>query len=92
MITVPIYTPLAHTLGFNEVWFSMLMLLTLEIGSTTPPFGLQLFVLKSVVPNASMGDVYWSCLPYTVIDMISVLVMIAFPILVLMLPNLMMSN
>lgn len=92
MITIPIYSPLAHTLAFNEIWFGLLMLLTLEIGSTTPPFGLQLFVLKSVVPEASMGDVYWSCLPYTVIDMISVGVMIAFPVLVLLLPNLMMGK
>ncbi|MEZ5739494.1 MAG: TRAP transporter large permease subunit [Burkholderiaceae bacterium] len=46
LLTAPIFFPLANTLGFDLTWFGLIMLLTLEIGFTTPPFGLLLFVMK----------------------------------------------
>lgn len=89
MITVPIFFPLATALGFDPIWFGMLLLLNLEVASTTPPFGLQLFVLKGVVPDATMGDIYRSCLPFVILDFVSLALMIAFPAVVLTLPGLM---
>ena len=89
MITVPIFFPVAYTLGFDPIWFGMLMLLNLEVASTTPPFGLQLFVLKGVVPDASMADIYRSCFPFVILDFLNLALMIAFPAVVLTLPALM---
>lgn len=89
MITVPIFFPVAYTLGFDPIWFGMLMLLNMEVASTTPPFGLQLFVLKGVVPDASMADIYRSCFPFVVLDFLNLAIMIAFPAVVLTLPALM---
>lgn len=89
MITVPIFFPMANALGFDPIWFGMLMLLNLEVASTTPPFGLQLFVLKGVVPDATMGDIYRSCFPFVVLDFVNLALMIAFPAVVLTLPSLM---
>ncbi|MDE0030373.1 MAG: TRAP transporter large permease subunit, partial [Deltaproteobacteria bacterium] len=91
MITVPIYFPLAAQLGFDPIWFGILMLLNMEVANTTPPFGLQLFVLKGVVPDASMVEIYKSCFPFVLLDMVNLAVMIAFPALVLTLPRLMLS-
>jgi TRAP-type C4-dicarboxylate transport system permease large subunit len=79
MITVPIFFPVAYTLGFDPIWFGILMLLNLEVASTTPPFGLQLFVLKGVVPDASMADIYRSCFPFVVLDFLNLALMIASP-------------
>jgi tripartite ATP-independent transporter DctM subunit len=89
MITVPIFFPMAEALGFDLIWFGMLMLLNLEVASTTPPFGLQLFVLKGVVPDATMSDIYRSCLPFVLLDFLNLAIMIAFPAVVLTLPGLM---
>ena len=91
MITVPIYFPLAAQLGFDPIWFGILMLLNMEVANTTPPFGLQLFVLKGVVPDASMLEIYRSCFPFVLLDMLNLAVMIVFPALVLTLPRLMLS-
>ena len=91
MITVPIYFPLAAQLGFDPIWFGILMLLNMEVANTTPPFGLQLFVLKGVVPDASMLEIYKSCFPFVLLDMLNLAVMIVFPALVLTLPRLMLS-
>ncbi len=91
MITVPIYFPLAAQLGFDPIWFGILMLLNMEVANTTPPFGLQLFVLKGVVPDASMAEIYRSCFPFVLLDMLNLAVMIVFPALVLTLPRLMLS-
>ena len=67
------------------------MLLNMEVANTTPPFGLQLFVLKGVVPDASMVEIYKSCFPFVLLDMLNLAVMIVFPALVLTLPRLMLS-
>jgi TRAP-type C4-dicarboxylate transport system permease large subunit len=50
LLTVPIFFPLAESLGFDLIWFAIIMLLALEISFTTPPFGLLLFVMKGVAP------------------------------------------
>ena len=59
LLTVPIFFPLALTLGFDPVWFALIILLALEISFTTPPFGLLLFVMKGVAPkDTTMREIY----------------------------------
>ncbi|MEL6520508.1 MAG: TRAP transporter large permease, partial [Pseudomonadota bacterium] len=59
LLTVPIFFPLAETLGFDLIWFAVIILLALEISFTTPPFGLLLFVMKGVsVPGTTMREIY----------------------------------
>ncbi|MBI4495064.1 MAG: TRAP transporter large permease subunit [Chloroflexi bacterium] len=89
MITAPVFMPIAQSLGFEPVWFTVLMLLALETGETTPPFGLQLFVLKSVYPKASMQEIILACWPFTVCDFLNLTLNIAFPAIALTLPSLM---
>ena len=65
MLTVPIFFPLAQTLGFDLIWFAVIILLALEISFTTPPFGLLLFVMKGVAPpGTTMREIYMSAMPF----------------------------
>ncbi|MFQ5814025.1 MAG: TRAP transporter large permease subunit [Anaerolineae bacterium] len=91
MITIPIFFPVITTLGFDPIWYGILLLVNLEIAGTSPPFGLVLFVMKSVVPGATLGEVYRAAIPFAVIDALGMGLMIAFPALVLWLPQLMLK-
>jgi tripartite ATP-independent transporter DctM subunit len=89
LLTVPIFFPLAATLGFDPVWFGIIVLLALEISFTTPPFGLLLFVMKGVAPkDTTMRDIYVSAFPYIGCSMLLVALLIAFPQIALWLPGL----
>lgn len=88
MLTVPFFFPLAQTLGFDLIWFGIIMLLALEISFTTPPFGLLLFVMKGVAPpGTSMKEIYMAAIPYILCSMLLVALMIAFPQIATWLPS-----
>ena len=80
LLTVPIFFPLAATLGFDPVWFGLIMLLALEISFTTPPFGLLLFVMKGVAPpGTTMRDIYVSAMPFIGCSLLLVVLLVIFP-------------
>lgn len=89
MITAPLFMPVATALGFDLVWFGVLMLMILEVSLATPPFGLLLFVAKGASPETSMGEIIASVLPFVVIVLAVVGMLIAIPELTLVLPRLM---
>ncbi|MFN3225539.1 MAG: TRAP transporter large permease subunit [Hyphomicrobiales bacterium] len=89
LLTVPIFFPLATSLGFEPIWFALIMLLALEISFTTPPFGLLLFVMKGVAPpDTTMRDIYLAAIPFIACSLLLVALLIAFPSLALWLPSL----
>jgi tripartite ATP-independent transporter DctM subunit len=89
LLTIPIFFPIALSLGFDPVWFGLIMLLAIEMSGTTPPFGLLLFVMQGVAPT---GTTYWmivrAAVPYLVCDLILLILLIAMPNLALWLPEL----
>lgn len=88
MLTVPFFFPLAQILGFDLIWFGIIMLLALEISFTTPPFGLLLFVMKGVAPpGTSMKEIYMAAIPYILCSMLLVALMITFPAIATWLPS-----
>jgi tripartite ATP-independent transporter DctM subunit len=90
MITFPIFMPLVHALGFDPVWFGLLVLINMQIGMTTPPFGLCLFVMKGVAPEGiTMMDIYKSVIPFILIDLSAMLIIMFFPSIALFLPSFM---
>ena len=90
MLTLPIFMPLAQQLGFDPVWFGIIIMLSMEMSGTTPPFGLLLFVMIGVAPRGTtLGEVAWAAAPYLVCDLILVGLLIAFPAIALYLPSLM---
>ena len=90
MITIPIYFPIITGLGLNPLWFGILMLLNIEVAPITPPFGLELFVMKGVAPSTTtMSDIYRAAIPFVLIDVLVLLAMVFFPQISLWLPGLM---
>jgi len=88
LLTVPIFFPLATSLGFDPIWFGLIMLLALEISFPTPPFGLLLFVMKGVAPpNTTMREIYLSAIPFILCSLLLVALLIAFPPLATWLPQ-----
>ena len=89
MITLPVFIPIIKTLGFDDVWFGTIVLLNIEMAMVTPPFGASLFVMKGVAPpDATMGDIYMSVMPYLVCDAVVMALIIFLPPLALWLPGL----
>jgi TRAP-type C4-dicarboxylate transport system permease large subunit len=89
LLTVPIFFPLALTLGYDPIWFGLIMLLALEISFTTPPFGLLLFVMKGVSPpGTTMREIYMSAIPFIGCSLALVALLIMFPGLATWLPSL----
>lgn len=88
LITLPIFVPLAIGLHFDMVWFGLIMLLALEIGFTTPPFGMLLFVMLGIAPRGTtLRTVSLAALPYIGCTIVLVGLIIAFPDIALWLPR-----
>lgn len=88
LLTAPIFFPLAQTLHFDLIWFGLIMLLGLEIGYTTPPFGLLLFVLKGVAPRGTtMRDIYLAGMPFIACVLLLITLIIVFPPIATWLPR-----
>lgn len=90
MITVPIFMPIIHAFHYDPIWFGILMLIALETGLITPPFGVTLFVMKGVAPpHINMADIWKAATPYVFIDIFCLVLTLVAPGTVLYLPNLM---
>ena len=88
LLTVPIFFPLVQHLGFDPIWFGVLIVCVAEISMITPPVGMNIFVLSSVVPDVRTTDIWRGVLPFVVADVLRMFVLIAFPVLTLWLPKL----
>ncbi|MBI4186540.1 MAG: TRAP transporter large permease subunit [Chloroflexi bacterium] len=91
MITIPIFFPIVRALGFDPVWFGVLMVVNMELAAMSPPFGLYLFTLKGVLPDATMADIYRAVVPMCLIVLVLVIALLIFPSLVTWLPGLMLK-
>jgi tripartite ATP-independent transporter DctM subunit len=90
LITVPIFFPLAHSLGYDLIWFGLFVLITLEMAGTTPPFGLLLYVMLGVAPKGTtLMQVANAAFPFLICDAILILVLVKWPDVAMYLPNLM---
>ena len=88
MITIPIIYPIITKLGFDPIWFGVVVTVNMEIGMITPPMGLNLFVMKGIVPpEVSFQDIVRGTLPFMVVQLIALALTIAFPELCLWLPR-----
>jgi len=83
MITLPIFIPVINKLGLDPVWFGAITLLNIECAFITPPFGMNLFVMKGVSKSTTMEDIYYAAAPVVGINCLTMAIMIALPSLVL---------
>ena len=89
MVTMPIFMPIINSLGYDPIWFCVIVIIGLIIGCSTPPFGLFLFVVKGMMPEYSMAGIIKSSVPFFLIAILLMAILIAFPQAVLWLPGIM---
>lgn len=89
LITVPIFYPIATQLGYDPVWFSLIVLMALEMSATTPPFGLLLFIMMGMVKGTTLWQVSIAAAPYLLCDLILVVILVLAPGIALYLPSFM---
>jgi tripartite ATP-independent transporter DctM subunit len=89
MVTIPLFLPVVHAMGFDPVWFGTVFLLNMELAGISPPVGMYLFIMKGVAPpDTKMADIYRSGIPFCLIDIICMALVMAFPQIALWLPGL----
>ncbi|MEQ9813711.1 MAG: TRAP transporter large permease subunit [Azospirillaceae bacterium] len=89
IICAPLFTPIAVGLGYDPVWFGILMILNMEIAIMTPPYGFALFYLRAVAPpGVTMLDIYKSVWPFVLIKLVALVVCMVFPSTITFLPEL----
>jgi tripartite ATP-independent transporter DctM subunit len=90
MITIPIYMPVVNAFHYNPIWFGVMMLIALETGLITPPFGVTLFVMKGVAPpDITMADIWRAVTPYVIVDILCIGLVLVIPSLATVVPSLM---
>src|SRR5665213_316243 len=87
ILTVPIIFPVISHLGFDPIWFGVIIVMTVELGLIHPPVGMNVFVIKSVVKDVSFATIFKGVIPFIITDLIRLVILIAFPILALWLPS-----
>lgn len=89
LLTIPVFFPIVIGLGFDPVWFGILIVTVVEIGMISPPVGLNLFVINSLLPSVNLGILYRGVWPFVAADVVRLGILIAFPIISLWLPGMM---
>jgi tripartite ATP-independent transporter DctM subunit len=87
ILTVPIIFPVIVQLGFDPIWFGIIIVMTVELGLIHPPVGMNVFVIKSVVHDVSFTTIFKGVIPFVVTDLLRLLILIAFPMIALWLPG-----
>ncbi len=87
LLTVPIFFPLVTSLGFDPIWFGIVVVVVVEISLITPPVGLNVFILKGVVGDVTTATVFKGVTPFWIADILRLILIVALPTLVLFLPN-----
>ncbi len=89
LLTIPVFFPLIVGLGYDPIWFGILIVVVVEIGLISPPVGMNLFVLKTLLPGVPQSVVFRGVLPFMLADVVRMALLIAFPAISLYLPSLM---
>ena len=88
-ITVPLFVPIVEELGFDTIWFATLFIISMQSAYLTPPFGYNLFYMRSVAPpEISIYDIYKAAIPFIILQMIGLALVVTFPQIALWLPEL----
>ncbi|HEV2000001.1 MAG TPA: TRAP transporter permease [Xanthobacteraceae bacterium] len=87
ILTVPIVFPVIKQLGFDPIWFGVIIVMTVELGLIHPPVGMNIFVIKSVIEDVKISTIFYGVLPFIITDLIRLVILIAFPIIALWLPS-----
>lgn len=87
ILTIPIIFPAMMSLGFDPIWFGVIIVMTVELGLITPPVGMNVYVINSVIKDVSLSTIFYGVTPFVITDIIRLAILIAFPILSTFLPS-----
>lgn len=87
ILTIPIVFPVIKALGFDPIWFGVIIVMTVELGLIHPPVGMNVFVIKSVIKDVKLSTVFYGVMPFVLTDIIRLAILIVFPILATWLPS-----
>ncbi len=87
ILTIPIVFPVIKALGFDPIWFGVIIVMTVELGLIHPPVGMNVFVIKSVIKDVKLSTVFYGVMPFVLTDILRLAILIAFPILATFLPS-----
>ena len=88
LLTVPVFFPLVVGLGFDPVWFGIIIVVIVEIGLISPPVGMNMFVLRTLIPEVSLGTIFRGVMPFVFADIVRLAILVAFPWISTWLPKL----
>lgn len=92
LLAMPIFLPIVDKLGFDQLWFTMLVAVNLQMSFLTPPFGYSLFYYRGIAPaGTDLKDIYKGIIPFVILQLIGLIICIIFPSLITYLPNLIMG-
>ncbi len=89
LLTIPLFFPIVTALGFDPVWFGVLIVMIVQIGLISPPVGMNMFVINTLLPKVGLGKIFRGCWPFTLVMVAVLALLIAFPQLSMWLPSLM---
>ncbi len=89
LLTIPLFFPIVVALGFDPVWFGVLIVMVIQIGLISPPVGMNLFVINTLLPRVGLGNIFRGVWPFVVVQIITLGILLTFPSLSLWLPSLM---
>ena len=87
VLTLPIVIPVIKALGYDLIWFGVVMVIVLEMGLMSPPVGINCFVVKGLVPEVPMGRIFLGIVPFWITMIIAVILLTIFPEIALYVPN-----
>ncbi len=89
LLTIPLFFPIVMQLGFDPVWFGVLIVMVIQIGLISPPVGMNLFVLNTLLPKVGLGTIFRGCWPFVAMQVATLAILLFFPEISLYLPSLM---
>ncbi len=87
LLTIPIFFPVVQNLGFDPVWFGIVVVMVVELGLITPPIGMNVFIIKGMAQEIALGRIYMGVLPFVISLIILIGVIVAFPWIATWLPS-----
>ena len=87
VLTLAIVIPIVEALNFDLIWFGVIMVIVLEMGLISPPVGINVFVVKGLVPDVPIGEIFKGILPFWIAMGVCILLLILFPQIALIIPN-----
>ena len=89
LLTIPLFFPIVVALGFDPVWFGVLIVMIVQIGLISPPVGMNLFVINALIPGVRLAQIFSGCWPFVAIMVMVLVLLVLFPGLSLWLPSFM---